>query len=152
MTSMSVGLDARLAERIVGTGMCRLNPTPGNKILCTKPALRQAILAAIKEAHEIGFLAGKKEQLGEVMRPDSPDRPAWMDIRLDDPAELARNHIRFMPVVLRSLLGAGYRCVGDLRWVPSRELMNMRYVGFKWAGYIRAVIRRFEQGAPVAGS
>ena len=41
--SMPVGLDARLAERIVGTAMCRLNPTPGNKILCTKAALKEAI-------------------------------------------------------------------------------------------------------------
>jgi hypothetical protein len=74
-----------------------------------------------------------------------------MDIRLDDPDDLAMNHIRFMPVVLRSLLGAGYRCLGDLRWLPGRELMRLHYVGFKWAGYIRAVIRRFEQGAPVVG-
>jgi hypothetical protein len=43
--------------------------------------------------------------------------------RLDDPDYLARNHIRFQPVVLRSLLGVGYRRLGDLRWVPSRELM-----------------------------
>jgi hypothetical protein len=40
--------------------MCRLNPTPGNKILCTKAALKQAILAAVDEAHEIGFLAGQQ--------------------------------------------------------------------------------------------
>ena len=44
MMSMPVGLDARLAERIVGTTMCRLRPTPGNKILCTKAALKEAIL------------------------------------------------------------------------------------------------------------
>ncbi len=75
-----------------------------------------------------------------------------MDIRLDDPDDLARNHIRFQPVVLRSLLGAGYRCLGDLRWVPSRELMSLHYVSFKWAGKIRAVIRRFEDGAPVPTS
>jgi hypothetical protein len=75
-----------------------------------------------------------------------------MDIRLDDPDNLDRNHIRFQPVVLRSLLGTGYRCLGDLRWVPSRELMNLHYVGFKWAGYIRTVIRRFELGGPVVRS
>lgn len=101
------------------------------------------------EAHEIGFLAGQKEQYGGLTPPGSPDRPAWMDIRLDDPEGLARNNIRFQPVVMRSLLGAGYRRLGELRWVPSRELMNMHYVGFKWAGKIRAVIRRFESGAPV---
>jgi hypothetical protein len=129
--------------------MCRLRPTPGNKILCTKGQLEQAILAALEEAHEIGFLAGLREQYAEITRPGLPDRPAWMDIRLDDPDELARNHIRFQPVVLRSLLGAGYCRLGDLRWVPSRELMILHYVSFKWAGKIRAVIRRFEEGAPV---
>jgi hypothetical protein len=73
-----------------------------------------------------------------------------MDIRLDDPGDLARNNIRFQPVVLRSLLGAGYHGLGDLRWVPSRELMNLHYVGFKLAAQIRAVVRRFEGDAPVA--
>ena len=150
MMSMPVGLDDRLAERIVGTTMCRLRPTPGNKILCTKTALKQAILAAIEEAHEIGFLAGQKEQYAYITYPGSPGRPVWIDIRLDDPDDLARNRIRFQPVVLRSLLGAGYRCLGDLRWVPSRELMNLHYVGFKWAAQIRAVVRRFERDAPVA--
>ena len=148
--SMQVGLDARLADRIVGTAMCLLRPTPGNKILCTKAAVKQAILAAIEEAHEIGFLAGQKEQYAYITYSCSPDRPAWMDIRFDNPDDLARNHIRFQPVVLRSLLGAGYRRLGDLRWVPSRELMNLHYVGFKWAAQIRAVVRRFERDAPVA--
>ena len=99
------------------------------------------------EAHEIGFLAGQKEQYTEFTRPGSPDRPAWMDIRLDNPDDLARNHIRFQPGVLRSLLGAGYRCLGDLRWVPSRELMNLHYVGFKWARQIRAAVRRLDRDA-----
>ena len=150
MMSMPVGIDTRLAERIVGTAMSRLHPTPGNKILGAKASLKQAILAAVDEAHEIGFLAGQKEQYAYVTYPGSPDRPAWMDIRLDDPGDLARNHIRFQPVVLRSLLGAGYGRLGDLRWVPSRELMNLHYVGFKWAAQIRAVVRRFEKDAPVA--
>ena len=147
--SMPDGLDARLAERFVGTAMCRLCPTPGNKILCTKAALKEAIVAAAEEAHEIGFLAGQKQQYAEITRPGSPDRAAWIDIRLDDPDDLVRNHIRFQPVVLRSPLSAGYRCLGDLRWVPGRELMNLHYVGFKWAAQIRAVVRRFEVDAPV---
>jgi hypothetical protein len=130
--------------------MCRLRPTPGNKILCTKASLKQAILAAVDEAYNIGFLAGQKEHCAYITYPCSPDRPAWMDIRLDDPEDLARNHIRFQPLVLRSLFGAGYRRLGDLRWVPSRELMNLHYVGFKWAAQIRAVVRRFERDAPVA--
>ena len=98
--SMPVGLDARLADRIACTAMGRLRPTPGNKILCTKAALKQAILVALDAAHEIGFLAGRKEQPSELSLPASPDRPAWMDIRLDDPDNLAGNHIRFQPVVL----------------------------------------------------
>jgi hypothetical protein len=94
---MPVGLEARLVERIVGTAVHRMDPTPGNKILCTKSALEDAILMAVNEAYEIGFLAGQKEQYGELMRPGRPDRPAWMDIRLDDPDDLARNHMRFKP-------------------------------------------------------
>ncbi len=70
-----------------------------------------------------------------------------MDIRLDDPNDLANNDIRFQPVVLKSLVGAGYQRLGDLRWVPGRELMNLHYVGFKWARAIRAVVRRFESDA-----
>jgi hypothetical protein len=77
---------------------------------------------AVNEADEIGLLAGQKEQYGELVGPGSPDRPAWMDIRLDDPDDLVWNHICFKPVVVRSLLGAGYHPLGDLRWVPGREL------------------------------
>jgi hypothetical protein len=46
MMSMPLGLDARLAERIVGTAMRLLNPTPSDKILCTKSASEDAILMA----------------------------------------------------------------------------------------------------------
>ena len=123
--------------------MSRLNPTPGARILCTKTALRQAILAVAQEAHEIGFMAGQKEQYAALTRPGSPDRPAWMDIRLDDPEDLARHHIRFKPVVLKSLVDAGYRCLGDLRWVPNRELTLLRYIGFKSARQVVALVRRF---------
>jgi hypothetical protein len=46
-----------------------------------------------------------------------------MDIRFDDHDDLARNHIRFQPVVLRSLPGAGYAvlaiCAGCLAGVYS---------------------------------
>ena len=73
-----------------------------------------------------------------------------MGFRFDDPDGLASNHIRFQSVALRFPLGAGYRRLGDLRWVPGRELMNLHYVGFKWAAQIRAVVRRFEKDAPVA--
>jgi len=46
--------------------------------------------------------------------------------------------------------GCGYCRPGDLRWVSSRELMNLPYVGFKWAAQIRAVVRRFEKDASSA--
>jgi hypothetical protein len=144
---MPVRLEARLAERIVDSAICRLHPTPGNKILCTKDAMKQAILAAVGEAHEIGFLAGQREQYAELTRAGSPDRPAWMGIRLDDPDALARNHVRFRPVVLKSLVDAGYRLLGDLRWVPNREFMDLHYIGFKSACQVLAVVRRFERDA-----
>ena len=146
--SMPFGLQAEFADRIVDTAIRRIHPTPGNKILCTKYALSSAILAAVDEAYEIGFLAGQKEQYAEITRPGSPDRPAWMDIRLDDPDDLVRNRIRFQPVVLKSLVNAGYFRLGDLRWVPRRELMHLHYIGYKSAGLIRAVIRRFERDTP----
>jgi hypothetical protein len=144
---MPVRLQARLAERIVDSAMCRLDRTPGDKVLCTKAALKQAILAAVGEAHEVGFLAGQKEQYRELTCPGSPDRPAWMDIRLDDPDDMARNHVRFKPVVLKSLVDAGYRRLGDLRWVPNRELTCLHYIGFKSARQVLAVVRRFERDA-----
>jgi hypothetical protein len=72
MMSAPVGLETRLAERIVGTAMCLLNPRPGNKILCTKSALKDAILMAVNEAYEIGLLTGRKEEYGELMQPGSP--------------------------------------------------------------------------------
>jgi len=100
----------------------------GNKIVCTRGALRKAILRVAQEAYEVGFLAGQKEQLSELTRPGSPDRPAWMNIRLDDAEGLANHKIRFKPVVLSSLLGAGYHCLGDLRWIPNRQLMEFHYV------------------------
>jgi hypothetical protein len=53
-------------------------------------------------------------------------------------------------VVLRSLLDAGYRRLGDMRWVPSRELMNLHYVGFIWAAQIRALVGGFERDALLA--
>ncbi|MBK5292164.1 MAG: hypothetical protein JJE04_10860 [Acidobacteriia bacterium] len=127
--------------------MCRLHPTAGNKILCTKDALKQALLAAVGEAHEIGFLARQKEQYAELIHSGSPDRPAWMDIRFDDPDDLARNHVRFKPVVLKSLVDAGYRRLGDLRWVHNRELTGLHYIGFKTARQVLAVVRRFEREA-----
>jgi hypothetical protein len=69
-----------------------------------------------------------------------------MDIRLDSPEDLAAHEISIQPVVLKSLLGAGFRCLGDLRWVSSRELWRLRYVGIKTAQDLRDVLRRMECG------
>jgi hypothetical protein len=46
----------------------------------------------------------------------------------------------WVPLPWRSALGAQPRT------------HDLHYVSFKWAGKIRAVIRRFEEGAPVATS
>jgi hypothetical protein len=67
-----------------------------------------------------------------------------MDIRLD-PADLARHHIHLKPVVLKSLVGAGYSCLGDLRWIPDRQLRGLYYVGIRTARAILAIVRQFEQ-------
>jgi hypothetical protein len=86
-------------------------------------------------------------RLRESTRPGSADRPSWMDIRLDDAAALAPYRLRLRPVVLRSLLGAGYQCLGDLRWVPSPQLTRLFYVGLKTAKQIRATVERLERNA-----
>jgi hypothetical protein len=108
---MPCELDHRIAEHLVSGGISSLNPPRGNKVVCTRRALHTAFLAVAQEAHEIGFLAGQKERFGDLTRPGSPDRPAWMDIRLDDRADLAKHHIRIKPVVLRPLIGEGARLV-----------------------------------------
>ena len=73
---MPIRLDPRLADRIVDIALYRLHPTRGNKILCTKKALKESILAAVGEAYEIGFLGSLKEQYAELTRPGGPERPA----------------------------------------------------------------------------
>lgn len=144
---MPCELDHRIAEHLVSGAISNLGPPRGNKVVCTRRALHAALLAVAREAHDIGFLAGQKERYGELTRPGSPHRPAWMDIRLDDPAELARHRIRIKPVVLQSLVGAGYHSLGDLRWVPDRQLREVHYVGIKTARAILAIVRRFERNA-----
>lgn len=138
-------LDPKIAERLVSSVIGRLQPARGEKVVSTRGALKEAILWVVQEAYEIGRLAGEKERLGEVTRPGSSDRPAWMDIRLDDTDSLASHKIRFKPVVLKSLLDAGYRCIGDLRRLSDRELMQFHYVGIKTAQQIRAILRRLDR-------
>lgn len=138
-------LDPRMADRLARNAMSFLSLTPGHKVLATKALLEEAFMFVAREAHEIGYLAGHQARYGEVVRPRSPERPAWMDIRLDAPEELARHHIRLMPVVIRSLIGAGYHCLGDLRWISAVELRDLHYVGIKTAWAIRAIVNGFER-------
>ena len=137
-------LDPKIAARLVSTVIGSLQPPRGNKILCTRRALKEALLAVAQEAHEIGFLAGRKELQEPLACPGSPGRPAWMNIQLNDAAGLAEHKIRLKPVALKSLISAGYRCLGDLRWMPNRELTQFHYIGIKTAQQIRVIVRRFE--------
>jgi len=137
-------IDSRIADRLVSNAISSLGSPLGTKRVCTRRALDAALLAAIREAHEIGFLAGQQERYGNLTRPGSPARPAWMDIRLDHWEEMARHGIRLKPVVVQSLAAAGYRCLGDLRWVPEQQLIGLHYVGIKTARALRAMVQRFE--------
>jgi hypothetical protein len=115
-------LDRKIAEDVAFSAIGRLRPMRGGKIVFVEAPLRAVILDAIQEAYEIGVLAAEKRQFGELTRPGNANRPDWMDIRLDSPEDLAGHKIRLQPVVLKSLLSAGFRCLGDLRWVSNREL------------------------------
>jgi len=141
-------IDSRIADHLVSTALSSLGSPRGNNVICTRRALDAALLAAIREAHEIGFLAGQQERFAYVTSPGSPHRPAWMDIRFDDPEELRRRGIRIGPTVLKALAAAGYRRLGDLRWVSELQLRALHYVGIKTARALRAIVRRFEEAEP----
>jgi hypothetical protein len=144
---MPIELDPRIADNLVLTAISSLWALPSEKILCTRRALKGAFLAVAQEAYEIGLLAGQKLRFRESTRPGSAERPSWMDIRLDDSTTLAMHHLRLRPVVVRSLLGAGYQCLGDLRWVPTQQLIRIFYIGRKTAKQIRATVERLEREA-----
>lgn len=76
-------------------------------------------------------------------------RPAWMDIQLNDAQELAKHNLRLRPIVVRSLLGAGYRCLGDLCWVSEYELRKLFYIGRTTTRQIRILIRQLQARSPV---
>jgi hypothetical protein len=137
--------DRKIVDDIAFSAIGRLRPMRGGKVVSSRTALRAVILDAIQEAYAIGVMAAEKRQLGELMRPGSAKRPAWMDISLDGREELAAHKISIQPVVRKSLLGAGFRCLGDLRWVSNRELRQLRYIGIKNAKQLRDVLRRMEQ-------
>jgi hypothetical protein len=138
-------IDPKIAESLVQTAVSSLWALPSENILCTRRALKQAFLAVAQEAYGMGFLAGQEVRLRQSTAPGSVDRPSWMDIRLDDDAAMAAHRLRLRPIVLKSLLGAGYRCLGDLRWVPIQQLIGLYYIGRKTAKQIRATVERLER-------
>jgi hypothetical protein len=140
-------LDPKVADSLVLTAVSSLWALPNEKILCTRRALKEALLAAVQEAYGIGILVGQEMRLRESTRPGSADRPSWMNIRLNDQASMATHRLRLRPIVVRSLLDAGYQCLGDLRWVPIQQLIRLFYVGRKTAKQIRATVERLERDA-----
>jgi hypothetical protein len=139
-------LDPAVAEVLVGGAMGFLPLTHGKKVLCTKRQLQECMLRLAQEAYATGFLLGQKEQF---YLPGPGQRLAWMDIHLDDPQELAKHNIRLRPIVLKSLADAGYRCLGDLCWVPDHELRKLFYIGRITTRQIRNIIRQCAQSAVV---
>src|SRR2546427_10106927 len=107
-------LDPGVAENLASWAMRYLPPTPGNKILCAKRQLQECLVTLAQEAYAIGFLSGQKEQFGSLILSGAAQRPGWMDIGLDNVSALASHGFRLRPVVLKSLMGAGYHQLGDL--------------------------------------
>ena len=140
-------LDPTIAADLVTTAVSSLWALPNEKIVCTRRALRQAFLAIVQEAYGLGFLAGQEMRLRESTAPGSAGRPSWMDICLDDQVAMAAQGLQLRPIVVRSLLGAGYQCLGDLRWIPLLELIRVFYIGRKTAKQIRARVERLEREA-----
>ena len=137
-------IDPGVANDLVRDAMGLLPLTPGTKVLCTKRLLRDCMLRLAKEAYAMGYLSEVRMYLSSRTLQDLTERPAWMDIRLDDRQELAKHKIRLRPIVVRSLLGAGYRCLGDLRWVSEHDLRRLFYIGRTTTRLLRTVIRQFE--------
>ena len=134
-------LDRAVAEDLEDLALASLPLTRGNQVLCTKRQLRECLLRLAQEAYASGFLLGEKRQCDSL---GNARRPAWMEIALDDPEDLAKRNIKLRPVVLRSLTGAGFRRLGDLCWVPDHELRKLLYVGRITIREIRRMIRQFQ--------
>jgi hypothetical protein len=134
-------LDPAVAKDLARGAMRFLPLTPGSKVLCTKQQLQECMSRLAQEAYAAGFLSGLKEQfvLGGPV-----GHAAWMEIRLDDPQDLANHGIHLRPIVLRSLVGAGYRCLGDLCWVPDHEMRKLFYVGRVTTREIRRILQQFQ--------
>jgi hypothetical protein len=137
-------LDPVVAENLASRAMRNLPLTPGDKVICTKRQLQECLVALAQEAFAMGFLSGQKEYFSSLVLGSVTQRPAWMDIRLDDLNALARHGFRLRPVVVRSLVAAGYRELGDLCWASDYELRKLFYVGRNTIRQIRTIVRRLQ--------
>jgi hypothetical protein len=137
-------LDPAVAENLASGAMHYLPLTPGNKILCTRLQLKECLATLAQEAYSMGFLSGQKEQFGSLILRGAAQQPAWMDTRLDNLSALASHGFRLRPIVVRSLMGAGYHNLGDLCWASDHELRRLFYVGRKTARQIRTSIRQLQ--------
>jgi hypothetical protein len=137
-------LDPVVAENLACGAVRYLPLTPGKKVLCTRWQLQECLVRLAQEAYAMGFLSGQKEQFGSLILRGAAQRPAWMDIQLDNLSTLASHGFRLRPIVLRSLVSAGYHQLGDLCWASDHELRKLFYVGRKTARHIRTTIRQLQ--------
>jgi hypothetical protein len=72
---MSREIDNRIVDQLMSTAISSLDSPRGNKVVCTRRALEAALLAAVREAHEIGFLAGQQERYSDLTCPGGPAGP-----------------------------------------------------------------------------
>jgi hypothetical protein len=143
-------IDPAVANDLVSDAMSLLPLNPGKKVLCSKGQLQDCMLRLAQEAYAMGYLPEEKLYLGSRTLRDITERPTWMEIRLDDGAELAKHRIRLRPMVVRSLVGAGYFCLGDLCWVSEYELRKLFYIGRTTTRQLRTIIRQFQARSSTA--
>ncbi len=137
-------LDPATAESLASDAMRYLPLTPGKTVLCTKRQLQECLVTLAQEAYAMGFLSGQKEQFGSSILSGAAQQPAWMDIRLDNLSALASHGFQLRPIVVRSLIGAGYHQLGDLCWASDPELRKLFYIGRKTVRHIRTAIRQLQ--------
>jgi transcriptional regulator with XRE-family HTH domain len=137
LVRLSVGLDVRPSEIVLRMEELLPNWRRNSRRHCGVGARRCAALRGVAV-----MKAWNRRGVRRAFRPGSPARPAWMDIRLDDPSNLARNHIRFQPVVLRSLLGVGYSLATAWLQPPWRSALGASPRTYEPA------LRRLQMGCP----
>ena len=137
-------LDDKIAKDLVDMAIGYLPLPRGNTVLCTKGQLRKSMSRLAEEAYAMGFLSAQNEQFASLAVPGTARHSAWMNIQLDDPQALAKYNVRLRPIVLRSLIDAGYHNLGDLCQVPDYELRKLFYIGRKTTRQIRTIIRQIQ--------